>query len=59
MALLVFPDAILIFNGIRVCCMADAAWEVIWLQNLLEGLGYEQHAPTKLYGDNNGVIAIA
>ena len=39
--------------------LADAAWEVTWLRNLLEGLGYEQHAPTKLYGDNNGAIAIA
>ena len=39
--------------------LADAAQEIMWLQNLLEGLGYEQHTPTKLYGDNNGALAIA
>ena len=39
--------------------LADAAREITWLQNLLEGLGYEQHTPTKLYGDNNGALAIA
>ena len=30
----------------------------MWLQNLLEGLRYEQCTPTKLYGDNNGALAI-
>ena len=39
--------------------LADAAQEITWLWNLLEGLGYEQRAPTKLYGDNNGALAIA
>ena len=39
--------------------LADEAQEVTWLQNLLEGLGYEQCMPTKLYRDNNGVLAIA
>ena len=39
--------------------MADAAQEVTWLQNLLEDLGYRQQGPTKLYGDNNGALAIA
>ena len=39
--------------------LADAAREVTWLQNLLEGLGYKQCAPTKLYRDNNGALAIA
>ena len=43
----------------KYVALADAAREVTWLQNLLEGLGYEQHAPTKLYGDNNRAIAIA
>ena len=39
--------------------LADVAWEVTWLRNLLEGLGYKQCTPTKLYGDNNGALAIA
>ena len=39
--------------------MADAAREVTWLQNLLEGLGRRQQGPTKLYRDDNGVLAIA
>jgi len=39
--------------------LADAAREVMWLWNLLDGLGYKQCAPTKLYGDNNGALAIA
>ena len=39
--------------------LADAAREITWLRNLLEGLGYEQRTPTKLYGDNNGALAIA
>ena len=39
--------------------LADAAREITWLRNLLEGLGYKQYAPTKLYGDNNGALAIA
>ena len=39
--------------------MADAAREVTWLRNLLEGLGHRQQGPTKLYRDDNGVLAIA
>ena len=42
----------------KYVALADTAREVMWLRNLLEGLGYEQHAPTKLYRDNNGALAI-
>ena len=43
----------------KYVALADVAQEITWLRNLLEGLGYEQCAPTKLYGDNNGALAIA
>lgn len=36
-----------------------AAQEAIWLRQLLEQLGFKQTSPTKLWGDNQGAIALA
>ena len=43
----------------KYVALADMAREIMWLWNLLEGLGYKQCSSTKLYGDNNGVLVIA
>lgn len=38
--------------------LADAAKTIVWLRNILIGIGIRQ-APTKIYEDNSGVIAWA
>jgi len=35
-----------------------ATRQAIWLQNLLEGLGYTQEEPTVLYSDNQSAIIL-
>ena len=38
--------------------MADAAREIIWLQNLYNEIGHSQNEATELFGDNQSAIAI-
>ena len=40
-------------------CMADAAREAVWLQNLHDELGFGKKGPTLIHGDNQGALAIA
>ncbi|XP_064471364.1 uncharacterized protein LOC135385778 [Ornithodoros turicata] len=38
---------------------ANASQEVLWLRQLLQVFGYDQHQPTCLYEDNQGCIELA
>ena len=44
---------------LQILYLAEAAREAIWLCDLLHGLKFTQPQPTKLYGDNSGLLAIA
>ena len=39
--------------------LSDASREVIFIRNLLQGIGYKLEGPTALFGDNNGSLALA
>ena len=39
--------------------LSDASREVIFIRNLLKGIGYKLEGPTPLFGDNNGSLALA
>jgi hypothetical protein len=39
--------------------MSAATREVVWLRSLLKVVGFAQDGPTRIYGDNQGCIALA
>ena len=39
--------------------LSDSSREVIFIRNLLKGIGYKLEGPTPLFGDNNGSLALA
>jgi hypothetical protein len=39
--------------------LSEAAREACWLRSLFGELGYKQKFPTKIYGDNEGAVAMA
>ena len=39
--------------------LSDTSREVMFIRNLLKGIGYKLQGPTALFGDNNGSLALA
>ena len=39
--------------------LTEAAQEIHWLRSLIQDIGFKQHNPTKLYGDNRGSIKLS